>query len=389
MSSRYEELDSLRGLAALSVFFGHMYLIFNEHLLSKLLFEYGPLRIMVAGSEAVILFFVLSGFVLSLPFYSNRKINYGAYVIKRVCRIYIPYIVVLIVAFISREMFYFGRIESLSNWFNVNWAQPLDANSIIDHLLLVGTFNSNLNNVVWSLVHEMRISLVFPFIMFILVRMGLKKSIGLGIVLSSFSVVYSFVTKAPFFGTELYSTIHYSSIFIIGALIAKYREGINKSALNLNIKGKIILFLVGMTLYLYAHPSFLLDMIIHDFDPFYRMVIDSWFTALGAGILIVFALSSIHFSRLLRNKFINYIGKMSYSLYLSHIAVLLSCVHLLNGSMSMWIICLIVIMVTFVVSILMYHLIEKPAMNLGKFFTKPIVSNSKDQKELDNSVKIS
>ncbi len=64
MTQRYEELDSLRGLAALSVFFSHMYLMFNESMVSTFLFEYGPFRAFIAGSEAVILFFVLSGFVL-------------------------------------------------------------------------------------------------------------------------------------------------------------------------------------------------------------------------------------------------------------------------------------------------------------------------------------
>jgi peptidoglycan/LPS O-acetylase OafA/YrhL len=110
MNQRFEELDSLRGLAALAVFFGHMYLVFNENLISKLLFEFGPLRIAVAGSEAVTFFFVLSGFVLSLPFYSNRQPNYRHFVIRRVCRIYIPYIIAILVALSFRE-------ASCSFWF--------------------------------------------------------------------------------------------------------------------------------------------------------------------------------------------------------------------------------------------------------------------------------
>jgi peptidoglycan/LPS O-acetylase OafA/YrhL len=292
MTGRYNELDSLRGLAALAVFFSHMYLIFNETLISKLLFEYGLLRVTVAGSEAVVLFFVLSGFVLSLPFYSNQQFNYGAYAIKRFCRIYIPYIMAIVIAILCRELFYTEKIGELSNWFNVNWSTSLNVNSLTDHLLLIGTFTSSLNNVVWSLVHELRISLIFPMIMFLLVRFNPIQGIGLAIAFSSVSIIYSFITNAPFLGTELYSTIHYCSMFVIGALLAKYRRDLTDHFLTLSTKYKGLLFLTGVVLYVYAHPSFILNMLIADLNPFYRTVIDSWFISLGAGIIMIVGISS-------------------------------------------------------------------------------------------------
>jgi peptidoglycan/LPS O-acetylase OafA/YrhL len=373
---RYEELDSLRGIASLSVFFSHMYLIFHETIVSKLLFEYGLLRIVVAGSEAVTLFFVLSGFVLSLPFYTNKHFNYGAYVIKRFCRIYIPYLIAMVITVLCREMFYIAKIEGLTDWFNVNWSQSLDYNSIKDHLLLVGTFTSNINNVVWSLVHEMRISLVFPIIMFLLIKLDFKKGFGLAIVLSSISIIISFTSKNPFLGTELYYTIHCTSLFIVGALLAKYRVNIIEKFSVLTKKSKLILFLLGIILYLYAHPSFVLNILIQDINPFYRAVIDTWFTSFGASILIVFAISPSMLSRILRNRFINYIGKISYSLYLTHLAVLFSSVHLLCNILPLWSICLITVIATFTFSSFMYHLVEQPSMKIGKFFTTSVDTNT-------------
>jgi peptidoglycan/LPS O-acetylase OafA/YrhL len=336
-----------------------------------LLFEFGILRISIAGSEAVILFFILSGFVLSLPFYSNRQIKYGAYAIRRICRIYIPYVVTIGLAVVLREFFYSGKVAGLTNWFNTNWSSSVDAGAAINHLLFIGTFSSNLNNVVWSLVHEMRISLVFPFIMFLLLRISWKTGIAFALLLSVGTVVYSFLTNASFVGTELYSTIHYSTMFVFGALLAKYREEICKKVLALNSRFKIILFLIGIIFYLYAHPSFIASMIIQDFKPFYRTVIDSWFISLGASILIIFAISSSKFSKILTNKTVNYIGKISYSLYLVHLPVLFSLVHLLNKLIPVGLICLIVVIVTFVLSSLMYYLVEKPAIQFGKFLTKP------------------
>lgn len=382
MSNRYEELDSLRGLAALSVFFGHMYLIFKETFISKLLFKFGILHFAIAGSEAVVLFFVLSGFVLSLPFYSNRQFSYSAYVIKRVCRIYIPYLAAIGVALLFREIFYTGKIDNLTGWFNASWSSEMSLNSLKDHLLLIGTFTSNLNNVVWSLIHEMRISFVFPVIMFVLVRMNWKKGIGIGIILSISSAIYSFITNADFVGTELYVTVHYTALFVLGALLAKYRIEIANKLLALGKRLRLSLFIAGLILYLYVHPSFVLSKIIHNFSPFYRTVIDSWFVALGASMIIVLAITSNRLSEILKNIIIKYIGKISYSLYLTHLAVLLSCIHFFHNMMPLWGICLIIVAGTFAISSIMYYFVEKPAMNLGKRLTnigknsesKPIAS---------------
>src|ERR1700738_3699896 len=108
-NKRIDILDSLRGLAALSVVFHHCLLVFpiflaafyhNPNLNNNLvlILTYSPIHILWAGHEAVILFFVLSGFVLSLPFLNNNTISYHKYIVKRFCRIYIPYIIVLFIS---------------------------------------------------------------------------------------------------------------------------------------------------------------------------------------------------------------------------------------------------------------------------------------------------
>jgi peptidoglycan/LPS O-acetylase OafA/YrhL len=128
-----------------------------------------------------------------------------------------------------------------------------------DHVLLIGTFNSNLNNVVWSLVHEMRISLIFPLVMFLLVRSSFFQSIGLAIGLSASSVMFVFLAKPSFWGTEWYATVHYTAIFIIGAVVAKHREYLQGKLLRVSLGWKIGCLLLGIGLYLYIHPSFVLS----------------------------------------------------------------------------------------------------------------------------------
>lgn len=382
MHKRYDELDSLRGLAALAVFFGHMFLVFNESFWTNALFKFGPLRGLVAGGEAVILFFVLSGFVLSLPFYTNRQNNYPTYVIKRMCRIYIPYIVTIILAFICRELFYGGEIEGLSEWTNTIWENDVSKADALNYFFLIGSgYTDNLNFVVWSLVHEMRISLIFPIIMFFLLKANSKQGIIAALLLSFISVVFVFLTDTVL----LFDTLHYSSLFIIGALLAKYRETLVILYKSLGKRNKVILFWGGLLLFIYGRPSYAIRSVVAEFETssFYGTVIDSWFISVGASILVVFALSSIRFSKVLSIKFFKYLGKISYSLYLTHLIVMATFIHILHGYIPMWGICLISVLGTFIVSSVTYYLVEKPSMRLGAFLATTI----KRKKARKNAVK--
>ena len=90
-------LDGLRGLAALVVVVHHCLLTqpaFSDFFFSKwttqprtavqgALFE-TPARLVWAGYEAVILFYVLSGLVLALPWLEGRAPDYRAYLVTRV-----------------------------------------------------------------------------------------------------------------------------------------------------------------------------------------------------------------------------------------------------------------------------------------------------------------
>jgi peptidoglycan/LPS O-acetylase OafA/YrhL len=373
MNKRYEELDSLRGIAALSVFLSHILLVFPDTKATKLLFDYGPLRIFVAGSEAVILFFVLSGFVLSLPFYNSTGVNYLSFLIKRVCRIYIPYIVAVTFSLIFSMTLYSGKILGLSNWFNGFWSNPVNSTTVINHTLLIKTFMSNVNPVLWSLVHEMRISIIFPLLMLVVVRISFKKGMLLSILFSLLSVFLFYVFKKGNNGVEYINTINYIAIFVIGALLAKYRLSISDKLKLLSARSKAILFCFGLLMYVFVKPSFALKaLVFHDIAPFYRTVIDCWVVAIGAAILIVFAMTSKVFSRILTNKIIHFLGKISYSLFLSHIFILFSLIHLLYERIPMFLICLISIIMTLIISSFMYVFIEEPSIKLGRFLVNKL-----------------
>jgi len=72
---RIVELDALRGLAAVSVVLWHSFILFpsatadtrNKGYTLLNVVKYSPLHGVWAGPQAVLLFFMISGFVLALP----------------------------------------------------------------------------------------------------------------------------------------------------------------------------------------------------------------------------------------------------------------------------------------------------------------------------------
>src|SRR5690349_9211043 len=90
---RYRALDAMRGLAAISVVIHHCILSLPQPAQDRIeaLLKFTPLRPFSTGRPFVLLFFVLSGFVLTVAIRSDSRFSYSAFVLKRVCRIYLPY----------------------------------------------------------------------------------------------------------------------------------------------------------------------------------------------------------------------------------------------------------------------------------------------------------
>ncbi|EOO34890.1 hypothetical protein S3E15_05130 [Bacillus mycoides] len=370
MTRRYKELDSLRGIAAIIVLLGHFLALFPI-LGKKVMYStFGAyFSILWQGHSAVIIFFVLSGFVLSLPFYKGTEFNYLKYLIKRVCRIYIPYIVILFIAIGIKLGIHskIGTIPGLVQW--GSWNIEVSFNRVMDHILFLREFNPDaFIMVIWSLVHEMRISIVFPLIIFLLLRVNWKVSIGIAMFLSVIGYLLMKNIPSEFnmpVSTNYFITLHYSSMFIIGALLAKNREYLVSKIINLKVK--YLLLPLGLLFFSYPRiPFMLLSKLIGEIDYELYLIIIDWYICFGAVLIILSALSSKLFSKLLLIKPVQFIGEISYSLYLVHPIVLLTTVHIFYGKISVPLILLISFIFTMVVSVLCYKFIEIPSIKIGR-----------------------
>jgi peptidoglycan/LPS O-acetylase OafA/YrhL len=358
---RLVQLDSLRGLAACIVVFCHA-----TNLLpgvydnpQRLWWLTGtPLLLLREGKAAVIFFFVLSGYVLALPFLKG-PVSYPAFIFRRICRIWIPYVAAMVVAVCCSMWFYRSPVPALSNWAN----QPIPFPSlqlILDHLLLVGTFaNQTYNRVVWSLVYEMRISLIFP-ILVLLLRLGAWWRV-LGAA-SALSIAELVVERLPFCSAseDLPMTLHYAGLFVLGMLLAREMPKLQAFYSRFSSRTKACLWLLALASF--GHETWLLSNSKLQHVPLYR----DGLTAVGVSLIIIFALSPSRFSRLLEGRIPVFLGKISYSIYLYHAVILLSLAHVFYPRVPLSMVWLGAVVLTVGISWLSYQVIELPSIRLGK-----------------------
>ncbi len=120
-------------------------------------------------------------------------------------------------------MFSFSRVSIPG--YEYSWILPLSFNSILDHIILFGEFETrNINAVIWSLIHEMRVSIIFPFIVYFILRLNWKGTVLLPLLIPVVIVtVYYFLLKAVKIDissliwnpSSHILTIHYLSVFTL------------------------------------------------------------------------------------------------------------------------------------------------------------------------------
>ena len=165
---RIRSLDGIRGLAAMSVVLFHLLQSgLNATQVSGDLWitviTHWPLRLLWGGFEGVICFFVLSGFVLTLPFLRARPPFWRAFAARRILRLFPPYLAAILLSAGLLFAFVHERTDTMTFILAGRWKYDVTIPSLISGSLMLHD-QIDVNGALWSLVHEMRISLVFPLI---------------------------------------------------------------------------------------------------------------------------------------------------------------------------------------------------------------------------------
>ena len=363
MTHRYQELDSLRGLAAITVLVGHY--------LNPFLVQSGPyvrvgriiqlagrtpLFALFAGHEAVMLFFVLSGFVLSLNFLKGASVRYGAFALKRVCRLYVPYLGALVLAVLCCRFAYAGRITELSDWFNTPWSGGVTSASLVEHVVFLGSFKSDrFDPVLWSLVHELRISFLLPFLVAFLMKRAWRTNLTLALGLSVFGMTARLAMLKLGIPGDYCLTIHYVAMFVMGFMLAQNVTAIHDWYRRLGPTTRAAIGLGGLVLYTFSHLL-----------PGPLRYYQDLPIAIGASLIVVTGLSSARTSAFLKRPSVKFFGDISYSLYLYHAIVLLAFTHVLYGAVPMAAILPMACATSVLLAWVSYVFVERPAIKMGR-----------------------
>lgn len=346
-SSKYhiKAIDSLRGLAAVSVFFFHMW---SFNLPEDQMFR--PWFFLLAGHEAVVFFFVLSGFILTLS-YERGKLTYPQYFIRRIFRIYPAYYLSML---IGVGMFILINPQPLTiytPWFNTQFSTiELTWKTFYDTLFLVTNTVSHINGAVWSLVYEVIIStLLLPLFW----KLKTKK----GFLLLGLAYVTFFVARQIFHprGIIVDRTIYFSVFFYMGYLVFHFRD-------NLAFLGKPIF----LPVYMFCYASLYFTFGNEIFD---KATIRDFLSGFGSVGFLCFALHNKSVRTILQIKVISFYGKISYSFYLFHICVMYSIVYIFHTVLPLYVMIALIFTITTVLSTLIYFTVEKPFIGFGKKIT--------------------
>jgi peptidoglycan/LPS O-acetylase OafA/YrhL len=367
-------LDSLRGLAAMSVVLCHVLWLYRPNTLrlsppsrplsfhglltwtrglpGSFLIESSPLHIGLAGHEAVILFYLLSGFVLYLSCERLSVHECGGFLVRRVCRLYIPYVVALGLAVTLNATVSTGHLAEMNDWFNQTWPLPLDWAQVRRHIAMVGNFNTDLFLMpCWTLVHEMRISLLFP----LLAALVARRTRWLFAVVATLSASGILLDHSLMEYGNYFITLHYSALFLVGASLAQNRARCVRFYRALDWRGRALFACAAVLLYGYGRavslirsvPSGVADLLV----------------AAGSALIIVWSLTN---PRILELPPVRWLGKVCYGLYLLHFSLLFASIYLLHRLLPLWAIVVIAITVSIAVAEVFCRFVERPAIRLGR-----------------------
>jgi peptidoglycan/LPS O-acetylase OafA/YrhL len=363
---RLLELDGVRGLAALSVMCGHwlvasptvgtgpvngplMFVL--HHLLST------PLAAFVAGSQMVILFFVLSGMVLALPRFAGRKIPYGRYLLARALRLYpavwtAAALSVLVFVVVGPHM-----EHGFTTWVRLQFDGRLPSSSIFHAVGVILPFDTTrLDGPMWSLEQELRMSVLLPLLVFVVRRYHAPVVFSVAIVLIVEGTASTYVLSSWQW------TPVAAGCFLLGILLARHREALDhrwaampKSTRRLVGLGILLAFWIPN----YWSNLALIQRFLFNLIP-----------ALGACAFIV-AAQGPGLRQRLSARVPAWLGRISYSLYLVHVVVMHLVLGLRPAGVGVIDLAPLGIALSLALATLMQHYVEAPGIALGRRLARP------------------
>jgi peptidoglycan/LPS O-acetylase OafA/YrhL len=226
---------------------------------------------------------------------------------------------------------------------------------VIRHLLLFDPhpergFDFALNAGLWTMQVEWQISMLLPFIILVARRSSLA-ALAL-----AFTLVGAAVAELTLLGKCNLVSLRYAPYFVFGVLLAKHRVQVVAFIQSLSGAARVATWLLCLLL-VYTRALLPADT---------NKLLLSLLFGLGATLLMAFVIGSPRVQRLLDCRPLAWAGRVSFSLYLINLPILMSVPHLLPDSMPPLLQLALTIGVSFAAAELLYRLVELPSIAWGK-----------------------
>lgn len=377
---RFLELEGVRGIAAIMVVVYHVLLIFypravygdgagvGEHsMIESLLYE-NPVNSLFSGVFAVALFFVLSGFVLSIGFFSTQDERIiKKLASRRYLRLMIPALVSVLFAYILIK---FGlssyRDDALAivggGSLGVQWNfDPNIFDAIIQGIWSIFiTGQDSYNRVLWTMHYEFFGSMLVFLILFVFGKQRYRFIVYIAVLVAAIGTWYAG--------------------FIIGVILADLytnKKKIFKKKYT-SLAG-LCAFIMGIILGGYpvysSNNSYYNILTIPNLTELQNLSI---YLSMGAGLVIASIIMTESLRKIFSFKPISNLGKYTFSLYLTHMLVLLTITPLLFVSLHSLLSYNKAVLISVLVSIpiiigftfLFERWVDRPAIRFGVWAAK-------------------
>jgi peptidoglycan/LPS O-acetylase OafA/YrhL len=339
-TNRIFGIDALRAYAALYV------MVFHTYFLGGVYIHEGKIRdLIIHGDIGVPIFFVISGFSITYSIFKKeffKNLELRNFFIRRFFRI-VPLFYLAFVLNITLSIVGGQGVKIYDSILTLSFLFPF-----------IGGHQESLVMAGWSLGIEMVFYLLFP-LLFLLLRINKQ----MFIFLLFLTLVIHFLASFEKDNSHLNFAFQ-AMFFLLGMLMCFYRSAIQK------LFSHGMLQIISLVAILFGVIILILGMCVFKNYPFVFIKF--------SGIVLLVSGTLFYRGKLLVNKINNFLGDLSYSIYLMHPLVILFLVKLgLNvliyeyfPNYGFLVFILIVGISVIGVSFLTYNFIEKPFISLGK-----------------------
>ena len=322
------------------------------------------------------MFFVISGFIITYLLISEKiktdQISLKDFYIRRTLRIWPLFYIILIYVFLVKPFLaqHFGLQwqYSFSESYNNNHPNPLMWIFFLGNFDIV-LFNGNPPqselHLLWSLCVEQQFYLFWPLILKFIRLKQIPYVLVFGIFISVICRMF-FIKRFQVMESN-FDTLILLDFFALGGLLAYLiinNENGVRNFMNIKIKPFIELTFLILILFFIAFDTY-------SNTTFFEISLKYTFYAIVFALIILsFEFKNNTITFLKKNKILNYLGRISYGLYMYHMLVWTIVYYYFKHLNMGWLMVLIAFMFTILISITSFKYIETPFLNLSKRFRK-------------------